>query len=190
MVYFVSAYGVKLYTRVQKSVDGMIRVVREDSQGIRVIKALSKVKAEHRVDLIVAGSQKDGRLFGVAPSCLAQQVKARTVGQADIEQQQVKPGRQRGAGRGQAAGVGHGVALLRQGILQALHYRGVVLHKQQPQRRGWSGHGEASFGFEIRVLTLTIIPPSPAPRVTGLSQKTNKNPTAALSVTGWGAGRP
>ena len=48
VVYFVSAYGVKLYTRVQKSVDGMIRVVREDSQGIRVIKALSKVKAEHQ----------------------------------------------------------------------------------------------------------------------------------------------
>lgn len=47
VVYFVSSHGVKLYTRVQSSVDGMIRVVREDSQGIRVIKALSKVPAEY-----------------------------------------------------------------------------------------------------------------------------------------------
>ena len=31
-----------LYTKVQRSVDKMIRIVREDVQGIRVIKALSK----------------------------------------------------------------------------------------------------------------------------------------------------
>ncbi len=48
VVYFVSLWGVKLYVQVQKSVDAMIRVVREDSQGIRVIKALSKVKSEHK----------------------------------------------------------------------------------------------------------------------------------------------
>ena len=48
VVYFVSLYGVKLYVRVQRSVDGLIRVVREDAQGIRVIKALSKVEKEHR----------------------------------------------------------------------------------------------------------------------------------------------
>ena len=60
VVYFVSAYGVRLYTRVQKSVDGMIRVVREDSQGIRVIKALSKVKAEHqRYDRVNRGLVHD-----------------------------------------------------------------------------------------------------------------------------------
>lgn len=47
VVYLVSRYGSKLYTNVQRSVDGMIRVVREDSQGIRVIKALSRVKREH-----------------------------------------------------------------------------------------------------------------------------------------------
>lgn len=47
VVYFVSSQGVRLYTRVQGSTDGMIRVVREDAQGIRVIKALSKVPAEH-----------------------------------------------------------------------------------------------------------------------------------------------
>ena len=47
-VYFISKKGVPLYTRVQKSVDNMIRVVREDVQGIRVIKALSKIPYEHR----------------------------------------------------------------------------------------------------------------------------------------------
>ena len=47
-VYFISGKGVPLYTKVQKSVDNMIRVVREDSIGIRVIKALSKSEYEHR----------------------------------------------------------------------------------------------------------------------------------------------
>lgn len=47
-VYFISRNGVPLYTKVQKSVDNMIRVVREDAQGIRVIKALSKTDYEHR----------------------------------------------------------------------------------------------------------------------------------------------
>lgn len=47
-VLFISKKGVPLYTKVQHSVDGMIRVVREDTQGIRVIKALSKTDYEHR----------------------------------------------------------------------------------------------------------------------------------------------
>ena len=47
-VFFISRKGVPLYTRVQTSVDNMIRVVREDAQGIRVIKALSKTDYEHR----------------------------------------------------------------------------------------------------------------------------------------------
>lgn len=47
-VYFISKKGVPLYSKVQRSVDGMIRVVREDAQGIRVIKALSKTDYEHR----------------------------------------------------------------------------------------------------------------------------------------------
>lgn len=47
-VYFISKKGVPLYTRVQKSVDRMVRIVREDAQGIRVIKALSKNDYEHR----------------------------------------------------------------------------------------------------------------------------------------------
>lgn len=41
-VYAVSRRGIPLYTNTQKSVDGMVRIVREDAQGIRVIKALSK----------------------------------------------------------------------------------------------------------------------------------------------------
>ncbi len=47
-VYFISKKGVPLYTKVQQSVDKMIRVVREDAQGIRVIKALSKTEYEKR----------------------------------------------------------------------------------------------------------------------------------------------
>ena len=47
VVYSISRMGVPLYTTVQQSVDGMVRVVREDTQGIRVIKALSKVDYEN-----------------------------------------------------------------------------------------------------------------------------------------------
>ena len=48
VVYFISRCGVPLYTKVQNSVDSMVRVVREDTQGIRVIKALSKNEYENR----------------------------------------------------------------------------------------------------------------------------------------------
>ena len=47
-VFFIRMKGIPLYAKVQRSVDSMIRVVREDSQGIRVIKALSKSDYEHR----------------------------------------------------------------------------------------------------------------------------------------------
>ena len=47
VVYSISRLGVPLYSKVQKSVDGMVRVVREDAQGIRVIKALSKIDYEN-----------------------------------------------------------------------------------------------------------------------------------------------
>lgn len=47
VVYGISRKGVPLYAQVQKSVDGMVRVVREDVQGIRVIKALSKEDYEN-----------------------------------------------------------------------------------------------------------------------------------------------
>ena len=46
--FLISRKGVPLYTSVQRSVDGMVRVVREDVQGIRVIKALSKNDYENR----------------------------------------------------------------------------------------------------------------------------------------------
>ena len=48
LIFFISRKGVPLFSRVQTSVDNMIRVVREDTQGIRVIKALSKQDYEHR----------------------------------------------------------------------------------------------------------------------------------------------
>lgn len=47
-VYSVARRGVPLYTKVQKSTDDMIRVVREDVLGVRVIKALSKNDFENR----------------------------------------------------------------------------------------------------------------------------------------------
>ncbi len=47
VVYSIRRMGVPLYSTVQQSVDGMVRVVREDAQGIRVIKALSKVDYEN-----------------------------------------------------------------------------------------------------------------------------------------------
>ncbi len=42
MVFYVSGRGIPLYEKVQTSVDKMVRVMREDVSGIRVIKALSK----------------------------------------------------------------------------------------------------------------------------------------------------
>ena len=47
-VWVITKKGVPLFKQSQRSVDGMIRVVREDAQGIRVIKALSKVDYEKR----------------------------------------------------------------------------------------------------------------------------------------------
>ena len=48
IVYSISRKGVPLYSGVQASVDEMVRVVREDAQGIRVIKALSQIDYENR----------------------------------------------------------------------------------------------------------------------------------------------
>lgn len=47
-VWGISKRGIPLFKQSQRSVDSMIRVVREDSQGIRVIKALSKTDFERR----------------------------------------------------------------------------------------------------------------------------------------------
>ncbi len=64
-VYFISKKGVPLYTKVQKSVDSMTRVVREDVQGIRVIKALSKNDYENRrYDKTNRALSKDERYAG------------------------------------------------------------------------------------------------------------------------------
>ncbi len=46
VVFLVSKKGIPLYTHLQISVDKMIRVVRENIAGIRVIKALSKTQFE------------------------------------------------------------------------------------------------------------------------------------------------
>lgn len=46
LVYTLSRLGIRLYGRVQTSVDSLVRVLREDYGGIRVIKALSKEKYE------------------------------------------------------------------------------------------------------------------------------------------------
>lgn len=48
VVWKISAKGIPLYTQMQKAVDGMVRVVRENIQGVRVIKALSKTDYERR----------------------------------------------------------------------------------------------------------------------------------------------
>ena len=70
IVYCISRKGTPLYTTVQKSVDNMVRVVREDTQGIRVIKALSKNEYENsRYDTVnKALSQNErraGRVTGI-----------------------------------------------------------------------------------------------------------------------------
>ena len=47
-IFSVTRKGLPLYTQTQKAVDSMVRVVREDCQGVRVIKALSKEEYESR----------------------------------------------------------------------------------------------------------------------------------------------
>ena len=66
VVYGISRMGVPLYSKVQQSVDGMVRVVREDAQGIRVIKALSKVDYENaRYDKANLALKRDETKAGV-----------------------------------------------------------------------------------------------------------------------------
>lgn len=45
-VFRISRKGIPLYTQLQQAVDGMVRVVRENATGIRVVKALSKTEYE------------------------------------------------------------------------------------------------------------------------------------------------
>lgn len=67
LIFFISRRGVPLFAKVQASLDGMIRVVREDTQGIRVIKALSKQDYEHR------------RYDAVNRALVADEIRAKTV---------------------------------------------------------------------------------------------------------------
>jgi ATP-binding cassette subfamily B protein len=48
VVYTVSKKGIPLYTNLQSAVDAMVRVVRENSAGVRIVKALSKGDYERR----------------------------------------------------------------------------------------------------------------------------------------------
>lgn len=69
IIYFISRKGIPLYGKVQKSVDRMVRVVREDVQGIRVIKALSKDEYEHqRYDAVNSDLVRDEKHAGVVMS--------------------------------------------------------------------------------------------------------------------------
>lgn len=63
VVSIVSKLGVPMYVKTQESVDHMVRTIRENISGIRVIKALSKTEYEkerfHQVnDEVVASEQK------------------------------------------------------------------------------------------------------------------------------------
>lgn len=60
-VFLVSRKGVPLHKKAQESGDAMVRVVREDAQGIRVIKALSRKKYEQeRYEKVNRQLQHDG----------------------------------------------------------------------------------------------------------------------------------
>ncbi len=65
-VFFISRRGVPLYTASQKAGDDMVRVVREDIGGIRVIKALSKKEYERarfdRVNRALVKNEKKAAL--------------------------------------------------------------------------------------------------------------------------------
>lgn len=47
-VWVITKKGIPLFQKSQRSLDGMVRIVREDAQGIRVIKALSRGDYERR----------------------------------------------------------------------------------------------------------------------------------------------
>ena len=47
-VYFISRKGIPLFQKLQQNIDGMVRVLRENITGVRVIKALSKADYEKR----------------------------------------------------------------------------------------------------------------------------------------------
>ena len=62
VVYSVSKKGIPLYTKLQLSIDRLVRVVRENISGVRVIKALSKTQYEkqrfHQVNMEVSEEER------------------------------------------------------------------------------------------------------------------------------------
>ncbi|MCM1191469.1 MAG: ABC transporter ATP-binding protein/permease [Butyrivibrio sp.] len=48
IIYTVTRHGIPLYDKVQRGVDGIVRVMRENITGIRVVKALSKEEYEKK----------------------------------------------------------------------------------------------------------------------------------------------
>ncbi len=48
LIFYISRKGIPLYKKVQSSMDSMVRIMRENISGIRVIKALSKTEYEKR----------------------------------------------------------------------------------------------------------------------------------------------
>ena len=46
LIFYISKKGIPLYKRVQETMDSMVRIMRENISGIRVIKALSKTEYE------------------------------------------------------------------------------------------------------------------------------------------------
>lgn len=76
IVIFISSRGVRLYTALQKSTDGMVRKVRDDYTLIRVIKALSRTEHENRqFDIInkdvVKHEQRAGMVMGASNPLLS-----------------------------------------------------------------------------------------------------------------------
>ena len=70
-VFLITKRGLPLYAENQRAVDGMVRVVREDCQGVRVIKALSREEHErHRFDSanrhLVTREQKAGTTMALS----------------------------------------------------------------------------------------------------------------------------
>ncbi len=62
VVYFFSKKGIPLYSRLQQNLDRLVRIVRENISGIRVIKALSKTEYEKArfggINSELSGSEK------------------------------------------------------------------------------------------------------------------------------------
>lgn len=70
LVYLISRKGVPMYTQLQKQVDAMVRTVRENISGVRVVKALSKEEYErerfHQVNgQVVRWEKKAGVTMGL-----------------------------------------------------------------------------------------------------------------------------